>query len=134
MVLFAMITRVSDGMPSTDLDMHFELTDIESKRLAKSSARKANHYPTRCSMQCGKHMIYFVNAAVGVCFLAVCKGTYPAVLVFCFLEELQRKFVMTFQSQDFQSQDVQKAKRPYSFIEFVERYSLIDKDFVSCSA
>lgn len=113
MVLFAMITRVSDGMPlsaSTDLDMHFELK--ESKRLAKSLARKANQYPTRCAMQCGNHMIYFVKA-VGVCFLAVCNGTYPAVLVFCFLEELQREFVITFQSQD-----VQRAKRPYSFIEF----------------
>lgn len=102
-----------DGMPlsaSTDLDMHFELK--ESKRLAKSLARKANQYPTRCAMQCGNHMIYFVKA-VGVCFLAVCNGTYPAVLVFCFLEELQREFVITFQSQD-----VQRAKRPYSFIEF----------------
>lgn len=113
MVLFAMITRVSDGMPlsaSTDLDMHFELK--ESKRLAKSLARKANQYPTRCAMLCGNHMIYFVKA-VRVCFLAVCNGTYPAVLVFCFLEELQREFVVTFQSQD-----VQRAKRPYSFIEF----------------
>lgn len=58
MVLFAMITRVSDGMPlsaSTDLDMHFELK--ESKRLAKSLARKANQYPTKCAMQCGNHMI-----------------------------------------------------------------------------
>ena len=53
--------------------------------------------------------------AVGVCFLAVCNGTYPAVLVFCFLEELQREFVITFQGQD-----VQRAKRPYSFIEFGE--------------
>ena len=53
--------------------------------------------------------------AVGVCFLAVCNGTYPAVLVFCFIEELQREFVITFQSQD-----VQRAKRPYSFIEFGE--------------
>ena len=57
--------------------------------------------------------------AVGVCFLAVCDGTYSAVLVFLFLEELQREFVITFQSQD-----VQSAKRPYSFIEFGEQYSL----------
>ena len=58
--------------------------------------------------------------AVGVCFLAVCEGTYPAVLVFCFLEELQREFTVTFQSHD-----VQKARRPYSFIEF-------GKDFYLC--
>ena len=40
--------------------------------------------------------------AVGVCFLVVCDGTYSAVLVFLFLEELQREFVITFQSQDVQ--------------------------------
>lgn len=113
MVLFAMITRISDGMAltaSTDLDMHFELK--ESKRFAKTLARKVNQYPARCTMQCGNHKIYFVKA-VGVCFLAVCEGTYPAVLVFCFLEELQREFTVTFQNHD-----VQKARRPYSFVEF----------------
>lgn len=113
MVLFAMITRVSDGMAlsaSTDLDMHFELK--ESKKYAKTLARKANQYPTRCTMKCGNHSIYFVKA-VGVCFMAVCEGSYPAVLVFSFLEELQREFTITFQSHD-----VQKARRPYSFVEF----------------
>ena len=58
MVLFAMITRVSDGMAlsaSTDLDMHFELK--ESKKYAKTLARKANQYPTRCTMKCGNHSI-----------------------------------------------------------------------------
>lgn len=108
-----MITRVSDGMAlsaSTDLDMHFELK--ESKKYAKTLARKANQYPTRCTMKCGNHSIYFVKA-VGVCFMAVCEGSYPAVLVFSFLEELQREFTITFQSHD-----VQKARRPYSFVEF----------------
>lgn len=108
-----MITRISDGMPlsaSTDLDMHFELK--ESKKRAKTLARKANQYPTRCTMQCGNHTVHFVKA-VGVCFMAVCEGTYPAVLVFSFLEELQREFTITFQSHE-----VQRARRPYSFIEF----------------
>lgn len=45
--------------------------------------------------------------------MAVCEGSYPAVLVFSFLEELQREFTITFQSHD-----VQKARRPYSFVEF----------------
>lgn len=90
--------------------MHFELK--ESKKYAKTLARKANQYPTRCTMKCGNHSIYFVKA-VGVCFMAVCEGSYPAVLVFSFLEELQREFTITFQSHD-----VQKARRPYSFVEF----------------
>ena len=58
--------------------------------------------------------------AVGVCFLSRCFG-------FLFLEKLQGEFVITFQIQD-----VQRAKRPYSFIEFGEQYSLIDKKFVRC--
>ena len=45
--------------------------------------------------------------------MAVCEGSYPAVLVFSFLEELKREFTITFQSHD-----VQKARRPYSFVEF----------------
>ena len=58
--------------------------------------------------------------AVGVCFLSRCFG-------FLFLKKLQSEFVITFQIQD-----VQRAKRPYSFIEFGEQYSLIDKKFVRC--
>ena len=45
--------------------------------------------------------------------MAVCERTYPVVLVFSFLEELQREFTITFQTSD-----VQRARRPYSFIEF----------------
>ena len=58
-------------------------------------------------------LLFSFVKAVGVCFLAVCERKYPAVLVFCFLEELQREFMITFQGHD-----VQRAKRPYSFIEF----------------
>lgn len=49
--------------------------------------------------------------------MAVCEGSYPAVLVFSFLEELQREFTVTFQSHD-----VQKARRPYSFVEFGKQF------------
>ena len=52
--------------------------------------------------------------------MAVCEGSYPAVLVFSFLEELQREFTITFQSHD-----VQKARRPYSFVEFGKHFFLI---------
>lgn len=52
--------------------------------------------------------------------MAVCEGSYPAVLVFSFLEELQREFTITFQSHD-----VQKARRPYSFVEFGKHFYFI---------
>ena len=51
--------------------------------------------------------------ALGVCFMTVCERAYPAVLVFSFIEELQREFMVTFPSRE-----VQQAKRPYSLIEF----------------
>ncbi|KAK3753287.1 hypothetical protein QZH41_015224 [Actinostola sp. cb2023] len=113
MVLFSMISRVSDGMPlsaSTDLDMHFEIK--ESKRQAKVVAKKANQYPIKCWTSSGSHNIYFIKA-VGVCFMAVCDAAYPTVLAYSFLDEIQREFMVVYQSQD-----VQRAKRPYSFIEF----------------
>lgn len=51
--------------------------------------------------------------------MAVCEGSYPAVLVFSFLEELQREFTIIFQTHD-----VQKARRPYSFVEFGKQFFL----------
>ena len=64
-------------------------------------------------------VIFFFSfvKALGVCFMAVCERTYPAILVFSFLEELQREFMVTFQSHV-----VGQAKRPYSLIEFGKPY------------
>lgn len=60
------------------------------------------------------HLVFFSFVkAVGVCFLAVCEAVYPTVLAYSFLDEIQREFMVAYQSQD-----VQRAKRPYSFIEF----------------
>ena len=58
--------------------------------------------------------------------MAVCEGSYPAVLVFSFLEELQREFTVTFQSRD-----VQKARRPYSFVEFGKQFFLNFTDLLN---
>lgn len=58
--------------------------------------------------------------------MAVCEGSYPAVLVFSFLEELKREFTITFQSHD-----VQKARRPYSFVEFGKQFFLNFTDLLN---
>ena len=60
-------------------------------------------------------LVFFFSfvKAIGVCFMTVCESSYPSVLAFSFLDEIQREF-----TTNFQSQDVQRVIRPYSFIEF----------------
>lgn len=45
----------------------------------------------------------------------VCTANYPNVLAFCFLDELQKEFIVTYDTKRINS-----AVRPYSFIEFGE--------------
>ncbi len=45
----------------------------------------------------------------------VCTANYPNVLAFCFLDELQKEFIVTYDTKRISS-----AVRPYSFIEFGE--------------
>lgn len=53
--------------------------------------------------------------------MMVCTENYPNVLAFCFLDELQREFLVAYDMKR-----INGAVRPYSFIEFGEflvRYS-----------
>lgn len=55
----------------------------------------------------------------------VCTANYPNVLAFCFLDELQKEFIVTYETKRISS-----AVRPYSFIEFGEhrkRFTLQSK-------
>lgn len=56
------------------------------------------------------------TSSLGVGYLMVCSESYPSVLAFCFLDELQREFIVTYDTKRINS-----AVRPYSFIEFGER-------------
>lgn len=55
------------------------------------------------------------TSSLGVGYLMVCTENYPNVLAFCFLDELQREFIVTYDTKRINS-----AVRPYSFIEFGE--------------
>lgn len=55
------------------------------------------------------------TSALGVGYMMVCTANYPNVLAFCFLDELQKEFIVTYESKRIGS-----AVRPYSFIEFGE--------------
>ena len=55
------------------------------------------------------------TSALGVGYLMVCTENYPSVLAFCYLDELQKEFIVTYDTKRINS-----AVRPYSFIEFGE--------------
>ncbi|XP_077392147.1 vesicle-trafficking protein SEC22a isoform X2 [Festucalex cinctus] len=96
-VLFASVVRVADGLPlsaSTDYEQDRDLH--ETRKHMKALSKKLPHFPDRCTFRSGP---YNVN--------------YPSVLAFCFLDELQKEFIVTYDSKR-----VGAAIRPYSFIQF----------------
>ncbi|XP_070565986.1 vesicle-trafficking protein SEC22a-like [Ptychodera flava] len=113
MVLCAIITRVSDGLAltaSTDLDLNKELKD--SRLYVKALSKKVATLPDRCSIHLGNLWLHFI-ASLGVCFMVLCEDRYPTVLAFCFLDEIQREFIVSYDRKKIDS-----VVRPYAFIEF----------------
>ncbi|XP_049905447.1 vesicle-trafficking protein SEC22a isoform X2 [Epinephelus moara] len=113
MVLFASVVRVGDGLPlsaSTDYEQDRELQ--ETKRHLKGLSKKLGQFPDRCTLKTGPYNVNFTSA-LGVGYLMVCTANYPSVLAFCFLDELQKEFIITYDPKRISS-----AVRPYSFIEF----------------
>uniref|UniRef100_G3N8G8 SEC22 homolog A, vesicle trafficking protein n=2 Tax=Gasterosteus aculeatus aculeatus TaxID=481459 RepID=G3N8G8_GASAC len=112
-VLFSSVVRVADGLPlsaSTDYEQDKELQ--ETKRHLKGLSKKLGQFPDRCTLKAGLYNVNFTSA-LGVGYLMVCTANYPNVLAFCFLDELQKEFIVTYDSKRIRS-----AVRPYSFIEF----------------
>ncbi|CAB1328654.1 unnamed protein product, partial [Coregonus sp. 'balchen'] len=110
MVLFASVLRVGDGLPlsaSTDYEQDKGLQ--ETKKHVKALSKKLGQFPDRCALKTGQ---YNINS-LGLGYLMVCTENYPNVLAFCFLDELQREFIITYDNKR-----VNSAVRPYSFIEF----------------
>ncbi|KAI4798469.1 hypothetical protein KUCAC02_022038 [Chaenocephalus aceratus] len=113
MVLFASVVRVGDGLPlsaSTDYEQDKELQD--TKKNIKGLSKKLSQFPDRCTLRTGPFNVNFTSA-LGVGYLMVCTASYPNVLAFCFLDELQKEFIVTYDPKR-----IRNAVRPYSFIEF----------------
>ena len=53
--------------------------------------------------------------ALNLGFVVLCEDSYPTVLAFSFLDEIQKEFLVHYDSGQ-----VQNARRPYAFIEFGE--------------
>ncbi|PIK61411.1 putative vesicle-trafficking protein SEC22a [Apostichopus japonicus] len=113
MVVFALISRVSDGLPlSATTDHETSQRVLESKKCAKLLSKKAASVPDRCSLHTGSHWLFLISS-LGVSFISLCEENYPSVLAFCFLDELQREFISSYDARK-----VKNVNRPYALIEF----------------
>lgn len=113
MIRFAVIHRAKDGLAlsaSTDVDSGVELRD--SKRYAKLLSKKSRQFPVRSIMHVGRFNVCFTTEA-DVCFLMICETTFATVLAYSFLDDLKKEFL-----GQYTRGAVEKAIRPYSFIEF----------------
>ncbi|XP_029968536.1 vesicle-trafficking protein SEC22a [Salarias fasciatus] len=113
MVLFASVVRVGDGLPlsaSTDYEQGKELQ--ETKKHLKGLSKKLGQFPDRCTLKDGPFNVNFTSS-LGVGYLMVCTASYPNMLAFCFLDELMKEFIVTYETRR-----ISGAVRPYSFIEF----------------
>uniref|UniRef100_A0A8D0HN48 SEC22 homolog A, vesicle trafficking protein n=1 Tax=Sphenodon punctatus TaxID=8508 RepID=A0A8D0HN48_SPHPU len=113
MILSASVVRVRDGLPlsaSTDYDQSTAVQ--ECRKYFKTLAKKLSHYPDRCTLKAGRYNINFISS-LGVSYMMLCTETYPSVLAFCFLDELQKEFITTYNMMK-----TNTAVRPYCFIEF----------------
>lgn len=113
MIRFAVVHRAKDGLAlsaSTDMDNGVELR--ESKRYAKLVSRKSRQFPVRSWMAVGRFRIFFFTES-DVCFLLISESTFAPVLAYSFLDDLKREFLSKYTRGA-----VNKAVRPYSFIEF----------------
>lgn len=113
MILFACVVRVRDGLPlSASTDFHQNRDFAECKRKLKALSVSLARGPDRGTAE-GCHLSIHFHTFGDVSCMSICSSSYPAALAFCFLEELQWKFISTYDSTS-----ISLASRPYAFLEF----------------
>ncbi|XP_021789821.1 vesicle-trafficking protein SEC22a isoform X2 [Papio anubis] len=113
MILSASVIRVRDGLPlsaSTDYEQSTGMQ--ECRKYFKMLSRKLAQLPDRCTLKTGHYNINFISS-LGVSYMMLCTDSYPNVLAFSFLDELQKEFITTYNMMK-----TNTAVRPYCFIEF----------------
>ncbi|KAM4697612.1 vesicle-trafficking protein SEC22a isoform 2-T2 [Rhinophrynus dorsalis] len=112
-IFFASVVRVRDGLPLSASTDHEQNTSVqETKKYLKVLSKKLERLPDRCTLRRGPHNVHLISS-LGVSYMMLCSEAYPSVLAFCFLDELQKEFIMTYEMAH-----INTAIRPYSFIEF----------------
>ncbi|XP_053120754.1 vesicle-trafficking protein SEC22c isoform X2 [Hemicordylus capensis] len=113
MILFACVVRVRDGLPlSASTDFHLDQDYLECRKRLKALSSLLTQYPDRGTAQERDLSIHFHSSGDIAC-MGICTSSYPAVMVFCFLEELHWEFIASYDATS-----VGLASRPYAFLEF----------------
>lgn len=116
MIYFAIVSRTSDGLALTgnsdspQLYRHQDLDDAyrKMKLLSRISAR----FPDRCTLLAEPYAIHFITA-LNLSLFVLCDVTYPQVLAFSFLSDMQRDFLGFYDKAR-----IVAVQRPYALIEF----------------
>ncbi|XP_033735755.1 vesicle-trafficking protein SEC22a-like [Pecten maximus] len=116
MIYQTMISRTYDGHPltaNTDTSNHHQGSDVkEGLKNMKFLSRMAGRFQDRCSFYLDAVCVHFISA-LGLTYLVVCDASYPPVLAFSFLDEIQKEFLKSYERNK-----VDAVTRPYSLIEF----------------
>ncbi|XP_074841285.1 vesicle-trafficking protein SEC22c isoform X2 [Carettochelys insculpta] len=113
MILFACVVRVRDGLPlSASTDFHLNKDFLECRKRLKALSLILAQYPDRGTATGHGFSIHFHSAGDIAC-MGICSSTYPTIMAFCFLEELQWQF-----SASYDTTSIGLATRPYAFLEF----------------
>ncbi|XP_026538735.1 vesicle-trafficking protein SEC22c isoform X1 [Notechis scutatus] len=113
MILFACVVRIRDGLPlSASSDFHLDPQFLECRKRLKILSSVLTQYPERGTARERDLSIHF-HTSGGVACACIALSSYPAVMAFCFLEELHSKFAASYHATS-----VSLASRPYAFLEF----------------
>nr|KAF6478483.1 SEC22-like protein A, vesicle trafficking protein [Molossus molossus] len=113
MIISASVIRVRDGLPLSASTDNEQGTGVqECRKYFKMLSRKLAQLPDRCTLKTGHYNINFISS-LGVSYMMLCTESYPNVLAFSFLDELQKEFITTYNMMK-----TNTAVRPYCFIEF----------------
>ncbi|XP_070623305.1 vesicle-trafficking protein SEC22c [Erythrolamprus reginae] len=112
-ILFTCVVRIKDGLPlSASSDFHLDPRFLECRKRLNVLSSILTHYPERGTAKERDLSIHF-HASGGVACSCIAASSYPAVMAFCFLEELRSKFATSYNATS-----VSLASRPYAFLEF----------------
>ncbi|KAM3822845.1 vesicle-trafficking protein SEC22c isoform 1-T4 [Vipera latastei] len=124
MILFACVVRVRDGLPlSASSDFHLDPRFLECRKRLRALSSILTQYPERGTAKECDLSIHF-HTSGGVACTCIAASSYPAVMAFCFLEELRCKFATSYNATS-----VSLASRPYAFLEFDSVVQKIQNQF-----
>jgi vesicle transport protein SEC22 len=122
MVKSTLIARIPDGL-ALAASMDDDEEDMSSFKNQAKLLFKSLPSDPKCSVESGPFVFHYILGN-NVCFLTICDKTYPKKLAFSYLDELEKEF---FSSYD--SNAINSAARPYAFVKFDSTIQKIKKSY-----